>query len=397
MPTNNQSKNSRIRLSRRCEIIERSEIRNMSVECDRVGGINLSQGVCDMPVPEPVKKAAQKAIDDGLNTYTRHDGIAELRSAIASKMAAHNGIEADPETEIVVSAGATGAFYCACMALLDPGDEVLIFEPYYGYHVITLRAVEAVPVYVKLRPPDWIFDMAELEKAVTPRTKAIMINTPCNPSGKVFTEGELRSLAEFAVKHDLIVFTDEIYEYMLYDGRKHISPGSLPAIRNRTVTISGFSKMFSVTGWRLGYSVCRADWAKMIGYMNDMVYVCAPAPLQAGAAAGLVRLGKPFFKEMEEDLTLKRDLICSALTKAGLAPYEPQGAYYVLANVAGLPGKTSKDKAMGLLKSTGVACVPGEAFYDVPEDGDKIVRFCYAKPLESLREACRRLENLKMA
>lgn len=381
----------RLALSRRCGIIERSEIRNMSVECDKVCGINLSQGVCDMPVPVPVKRAAQRAIDAGLNTYTRHDGIEELRRAIAAKLRSHNDIKADPETEIVVSAGATGAFYCACLALLNPGDEVIIFEPYYGYHVITLRAVEAKPVYVKLRPPNWDFSLAELEKAVTKRTKGIMINTPCNPSGKVFTREELKALAKFAVRHDLIVFTDEIYEYMLYDGRKHISPGSLPELKSRVVTISGFSKMFSVTGWRLGYSACRADWAKMIGYMNDMVYVCAPSPLQAGAAAGLRKLGRAFYREMEEDLTLKRDLICAALEKAGLPPYKPQGAYYVLADVSRLPGKTSKDKAMRLLRSTGVACVPGEAFYDRPEDGDNIARFCYAKPLASLKEACRRL------
>src|SRR6267143_79532 len=214
-------------LSRRSGFVVRSEIRNMSVECERVGGINLSQGVCDTEVPAPVRRAAQVAIDEGPNCYTRHDGLAELRSAIAATLGRRCGLEYDAESEIVVSAGSTGAFYCACLALLNPGDEVILFEPYYGYHVNTLLAVEARPSYITMRPPEWTFKAMDLEAAFTPRTRAIVVNTPANPSGKVWTRAELECVAEFARRHDLFVFTDEIYEHFLYDDRVHVPPASI--------------------------------------------------------------------------------------------------------------------------------------------------------------------------
>ena len=272
-------------LSRRCDSLVHSEIRNMSLECEKVGGLNLSQGVCDMEIPLPVVEGARAAILAGQNSYTRYDGIKELRVAIAKKSKDYNGITADPESEIIVSGGSTGAFYSACLALLDPGDEVILFEPYYGYHRITLEAAQGVATYVRLRLPDWTFTAEDLEKAFTPRTRGIMVNTPANPSGKVFTAGELATIQKFAEKHDLFIFTDEIYEYIVYDGRKHISPGSLPGAAGRTITISGYSKTFSVTGWRVGYSISDAKWARMIGYMSDLVYVCAPSPLQAEAVS----------------------------------------------------------------------------------------------------------------
>lgn len=365
----------------------------MSVECERVGGINLSQGVCDMPTPEPVCHGAISAIQGGQNSYTRHDGVAELRQAIAAKMHAFNKIEADPETEVVVSAGSTGAFYCACMALLNPGDEIVIFEPYYGYHIQTILAVDAVPVYVKMSPPDWSYRIEDVQAAISPKTKGIMINTPANPSGKVFSERELTELLQLAEKHDLFVFTDEIYEYITYDGLKHISPGSLPGAKDRVVTISGFSKTFSITGWRIGYSVCRPDWAQMIGYMSDLVYVCAPSALQFGAATGLLRLSRSYYEELCGSLLKKRDQICSALSAARLTPYKPAGAYYVLADISRVPGNSSKERAMRLLADTSVACVPGEAFFDRSEDGDSLARFCYAKPDNALDEACARLHS----
>jgi aminotransferase len=379
-------------LSKRSARIEQAEIRAMSIECEKVGGINLAQGVCDTPVPFPVREQAQRGIENGTNSYTRFDGLAQLREAIARKIFQHNGIQADPETEIVVSAGSTGAFYCACLALLDPGDEVILFEPYYGYHRNTLLAVEAVPRYVTLLPPDWSFSKADLERRATSRTKAMVVNTPGNPSGKVFSRAELSSIAEFAQRHDLFVFTDEIYEHFVYDGRCHLSPGSLAGLADRTITISGFSKTFSITGWRIGYAVAAARWARRIGYMNDLVYVCAPSPLQYGVALGLARLEDSFYQELSLEYAKKRDRICHVLERAGLRPYIPQGAYYILADVAFLPGSDSKDKAMFLLDHTGVASVPGEAFFH-NGSGKNLVRFCYAKTEEELEEACHRLAS----
>lgn len=382
-----------LKVSQRAERIVQSEIRAMFIECAKVGGINLSQGVCDTEVPLPVRTGAQKAIDDGVNSYTRYDGREELRKAIAKKMQDYNGIQVDPESEIVVSGGSTGAFYCACLALLNPGDEVIVFEPYYGYHINTLLAAEARPSYVRLRPPDWSFQKEDLEGAITKNTRGILVNTPANPSGKVFNRTELQWIADVAHRDDLFVFTDEIYEYFLYDGRKHISPGSLPGMADRTITISGFSKTFSITGWRIGYSVSQAKWAQMIGYLNDLIYVCAPAPLQMGVAQGILELKPEYYRELCHQYAVKRDKICSALTKAGLTPYIPQGSYYVLADVTHLPGKTSKDKAMFVLSKTGVAGVPDEAFFHEPPDS-LFIRFCFAKEDRDLDEACRRLEKL---
>ena len=366
----------------------------MSIKCEKVGGINLAQGVCDTEVPLSVRIAAQKAIDAGVNSYTRFDGLKELRNAIAQKMRDYNGINADPDSEIIVSAGSTGAFYCACLALLNPGDEIILFEPYYGYHVNTILAAEAVPAYVSMKPPDWIFSPEDLERAVTPRTRGIMVNTPSNPSGKVFGRTELEWIADFATRHDLFVFTDEIYEYFLYDGRQHISPGSLPGMAERTITISGYSKTFSITGWRIGYSVSQAKWAQMIGYLNDLIYVCAPAPLQVGVAKGIIELNPDYYKDLCNLFSKKRDNICNTLSKAGLKPSIPQGAYYVLADVSHLPGRTSKDKAMLILSKTGVASVPDEAFFH-KHGGSQFIRFCFAKDDKELDEACQRLERLK--
>jgi len=382
-----------LQISNRAERIVQAEIRAMSIECEKMGGINLAQGVCDTEVPLPVRVGAQKAIDAGINSYTRYDGLKELREAIAKKMLEYNGISANPEAEIIVSSGSTGAFYCACLALLNPGDEVLLFEPYYGYHINTILAAEAVPTYVCMTPPDWTFSPEDLERVVTPRTRAIMVNTPANPSGKVFGREELEWIAGFATRHDLFIFTDEIYEYFLYDGSQHISPGSLPGMAERTITISGYSKTFSITGWRIGYSVSHAKWAQMIGYLNDLIYVCAPAPLQMGVAKGILELKPEYYNELCDLYSKKRDNICNTLTNVGLIPSIPQGSYYVLAEVSNLPGRTSKDKAMFILEKTGVASVPDEAFFHKP-GASQFVRFCFAKEDKELNEACRRLERL---
>jgi aminotransferase len=380
-------------LSSRTQQLVQADIRAMSIECERVGGINLAQGVCDTEVPPPVARGAQLAISQGFNTYTRFDGLRELRQAIAQKLLKYNGIEADPDSEIIVCSGSTGAFYCACMALLDPGDEVVMFEPYYSYHVNTILAVGAIPRYVTLYGPQWTFTPEDLEKVINPKTKAIVVNTPANPSGKVFSRTELEWIADAACRYDLFVFTDEIYEYFLYDGRVHISPASLPGMADRTITISGFSKVFSITGWRIGYSISARRWAQMIGYVNDLVYVCAPAPLQYGVALGIEELNSEFYRFLQSQYMQKRDRICKALERAGLTPFIPQGAYYVLADIARIPGETSRDKAMYLLYRAGVAGVPGAAFFH-NGDGENLIRFCFAKNDAELEEACQRLEEL---
>jgi aminotransferase len=380
-------------ISKRSEMIVQSEIRNMSIECDRVGGVNLSQGICDLELPEPVRIGACEAIGSGINHYTRYDGLTVLREAIAQKLSSFNHISADPEKNIIVSGGATGALYSACLALLNPGDEIILFEPFYGYHLNTFLAVDAVPVYVKLNPPEWSFDIKELEAVITSRTRGIMINTPSNPCGKVFTRRELDLLADFATRYDIFVFTDEIYEYFVYDGREHISPGSLPQISDRTITISGYSKTFSITGWRLGYAVCDQKWAQMIGYINDLVYVCGPAPLQMGVAKGITDLASGYYDDLCNMYYRKREQICSVLQEKGLTPYVPQGAYYVLADVSAVPGSSSKEKAMYMLNQVGVASVPGSAFYH-NYAGDSLVRFCFAKSEDMLTNACSRLRKL---
>ena len=380
-------------LSRRASAIAQSEIRVMSVECERVRGINLAQGIADTEVPEPVRREAQQAIARGRNQYTRLDGIAELRHAIARKLSSYNGIAADPEREIVVTGGSTGAFYAACLALLNPGDEVVLFEPYYGYHAGTLDLAGACPVFCRLQPPDWRFDPAELERAITPRTRAIVINTPANPSGKVFTREELTAIAALCVRHDLVCFTDEIYEYFLYEGRRHISPATLPGMAERTVTISGFSKTFSITGWRVGYCASPARWAGAIGYYSDLTYICAPSPFQWAVAAGLNELDGGFYASLAREYAAKRELLCSTLREVGLEPYVPHGSYYCLADASQLAGATSKQRAMVLLERTGVAAVPGAAFY-APGGGETMLRFCFAKTDADLAEGCCRLRRL---
>jgi aminotransferase len=373
-----------------------SEIRAMSIECVRVGGINLSQGVCDTPVPLSVMQGAAAAIMEGGNSYTHYAGLRELRQAIACKQKRFAGMELDPDSNIIVSSGATGAMYCAFQALLNPRDEVIVFEPYYGYHVSTLHAVEAVPVFIRLAPPAWSFSPRELEEVIGPRTKGILVNTPANPSGKVFSRQELEVVALVAERYDLFVFTDEIYEHFVYDGLSHCSLATLPGMRERTITVSGFSKTFSITGWRIGYAICDARWAQTIGYFSDLVYVCAPAPLQSGVARGLLDTGETYYQGLSVEYARKRDRFCHALEQAGLKPFFPSGAYYVLADVSALPGKTARERAMHILRHTGVACVPGSAFYS-GSGGEDLVRFCFARDDRILDDAAERLLKLRFS
>lgn len=384
---------SRLALSHLAPDTFQSEIRAMTMECDRMGGINLAQGVCDTPVPAVVEAAAIQAIREGQNIYTRCDGIARLREAIAQKQLRDYGLRYDSEREVMVASGATAGLHAAAMALLDPGDEVLLFEPFYGYHVNTLKSLRVNPVLVALAEPDWQLDVDAMRAAITPRTRAILLNTPANPSGKVFTLPELEAVAQLVLEHDLFLFTDEIYEYFVYDGARHICPATLPGLRERTIVISGFSKTYSVTGWRLGYVTADEKWMPAMAHFHDLTYVCAPAPFQVAAAAGLEQLPPSFYLQIAADYEDKRGRLLSALEAAGMDPAVPQGAYYILARATRLPGKTAAEKARHLLAQTGVAAVAGSAFFR-PGRGEDLLRFCFAKLDSELDEACERLRRV---
>lgn len=385
---------SRLQLSELAPGAVQSEIRAMTTACDAIGGINLAQGVCDTPVPQPVEAEAYEAIRRGDNIYTRMDGIARLRTAIADKQRRDYGLAYDAETEVMVASGATAGLHAAAMALLNPGDEVILFEPFYGYHVATLQSQRIKPVLVPLAEPGFELDTDALQAAITPRTRAILLNTPANPSGKVFTQVETEAVAQVCLEHDLFLFTDEIYEYFVYDSQRHLAPATLPGMRERTIVISGFSKTFSITGWRLGYVTADARWMGAMAYFHDLTYVCAPSPFQHGAAAGLEQLPASFYRQIAADHQSKRQRIVSALRDAGLTPTVPAGAYYVLAEAKPLPGTTAPEKARALLAATGVAAVAGSAFFRKGR-GENLLRFCFAKQDEALDEACARLRRLR--
>jgi aminotransferase len=370
-----------------------SEIRAMTMECDRIGGVNLAQGVCDTDVPAPVAEGAIAAIRAGHNIYTRLDGIARLRQAIAAKLGEDRGLAVDPDREVLVTSGATGAFHAAVMALLNPGDEVVLFEPFYGYHANTLTSLRMKPVIVPLSAPDWSLDIDALRAAITPRTRGVMINTPANPTGKIFSRAELEALGAIAAEHELFLFTDEIYEYFLYGQAEHISPAMLEGMRERTILMSGFSKTFSITGWRLGYLVADAKWLGAMSYFHDLTYVCAPSAFQHGAAAGLEQLGPEFYRQLARDHEKKRDWLVAALKGAGLTPDVPAGAYYILADATRIPGENAAQKARTLLARTGIASVAGSAFFR-PGRGENLLRFCFAKKDADLEDACQRLSRL---
>jgi aminotransferase len=385
---------SQLQLSEIAPSVIQSEIRAMSVLCENVGGINLAQGICDTDLPAVVAEGAVDAIRNGFNIYTRLDGITLLREAIAEKLQSYNRLKVDPTTQVLVTNGATGALYASLLALLNPGDEVLLFEPFYGYHVSTLLSLRMQPVPVPLTPPDWTLDLDALRSAITSRTRAIILNTPSNPSGKIFTRAESEALAALAVEHDLFVFTDEIYEYFLYDGKQHLSLAALPGMAERTITISGLSKTFSITGWRVGYLAASARWISAIGYFHDLTYVCSPAPLQHGALAGLRTLASTdFYRQLATEYQAKRDELCQALRDAGLPPSVPAGAYYALADASRISGATAREKARNLLQATGVAAVAGSAFFR-PGRGENLLRFCFGKKSADLTRACDHLRAL---
>lgn len=382
-------------MSQRLQGIAQSEIRAMTRAANAAGAINLGQGICDLPTPAPVAQAAIAAIQDRKSTYTYAEGDGALRIKIAEKLVRVNGIVADPETDIVVTAGSAAAFTCVLHGLFDPGDELLIPEPFYGYHVGASKVAGVVPRFVELEGPSLRLTEDRLRAAVTPKTRGLVLCTPSNPSGRMLDLEEIGAAERIAEEFDLVVVTDEIYESIFYDGRTHVSPASTsPAMAKRCVTILGLSKTFSITGWRLGYVAAPPEMAEKLKLVHDLFYICAPTPLQHGVAAGF-DLPDSFFESMRAEYAEKRSLMTETLRKVGLKPIVPEGAYYVLADVAGMGECTAKDAAMRLIHEAGVACVPGTAFFSGThaEDGQGLVRFCYAKELDVLQEACTRLEK----
>jgi len=369
-----------------------SDIRSMSRACDAVGGINLGQGICDLPTPPPVAKAACDAIMTNKVVYTAPEGIAPLRAAIAKKIERRYGLSYDVASEVVVTSGATGGFAAACLALFDPGDEIILFEPYYGYHFNTVLTLGLKPVLVATRPPSWGVDPSALRAAITPRTRAMLVCTPGNPSGKVWSAAELDLALAVCEENDLLAITDEIYEHMVYDGRAHVPFATRGRAKERTVMISGFSKTFAVTGWRLGYLTAPPEMARRITVAHDLLYVCAPTPLQHAMIEAL-EMPESYYTALEASYARKREILCSALADVGLTPYVPQGAYYVLADMRKLGAPNAKAASMLLLERTKIASVPGTSFYADPV-GETLARFCYAKEEDVLEEAARRLRTL---
>ncbi len=372
-----------------------SDIRRMTRECVRVDGINLGQGICDLPTPPLVRDGAIDAILAQKSTYSYPEGALELREVIAEKLARDNDLKADPLTDIVVTIGATGAFAATLMALLNPGDGIIIFEPYYGYHLNSAVVAGLDPQYVTLTPPDFSIDADRIEAAIQPHTRAMVVCTPSNPCGKMFSRAELEIIAEIAHKHDLLIITDEIYEYIRYDGRPHISPATVDGLWERTVTIMGLSKTFSITGWRLGYAVAPAELARPITLVNDLFYVCSPTPLQHGVAQGF-HAPQAYFDSLQTDYKKKRDMTCDALKAAGMEPIVPQGAYYVLADISDRGYGSAREGAMDLLERGGVASIPGSAFFN-GNTGEGLLRFCFAKEDAVLEEACVRIREFGAA
>ena len=379
-------------ISDRLRGLVQSDIRRMSRECERVDGVNLGQGICDLPtIPELVEGACD-AIRSNKATYSKFEGIDLLRERIAHKVEHYNGFKADPAKEIVVTVGSSGGFLTAAMATLNAGDEVILFEPYYGYHLNTLTVLGFVPKFVPLQAPNWDIDFDALRAAFSPKTKAIVVCTPSNPSGKMFTRQELEKIGALCREFGAWIFTDEIYEYIVYDGRKHVSVASIPSCRDIAITISGFSKTFSITGWRIGYAIADARVAGPIGLMNDLFAICAPTPLQWGVARAL-EVPDQYYRNMAADYQKKRDMLASALEASGFRPSVPQGSYYMLATI---PDEMEDDRAAAnaLLEEARVASVPGSAFF-VSGAGKRMLRFCFAKDFDALEEGCKRIKEFR--
>src|SRR5580692_174244 len=385
-------------LSDKVEYFTESVIREMTRQAMLHGAVNLAQGFPDFSAPVEIKRAAQEAIAADVNQYAITWGAKNLRNAIARQMQEWQGIAVDPETQITVCCGSTEAMISTLLAVCNKGDEVVIFEPFYENYGPDSVLSGAKPVFVKLRPPptadgEWTFDERELRAAFHHQTKAIILNTPNNPTGKVFTRGELELIRDLCVEFDVLAITDEIYEHILFDGTEHISMASLDGMRERTVTINGMSKTYSVTGWRVGWAVAPEKITNAIRKVHDFLTVGAPAPLQEAGAAAL-SLPAEYYAKLAEGYRVRRDHLMPALEAAGFRCFRPRGAYYVMTDISSFGFADDIEFVKYLVKDIGVAAVPGSSFYRDPKDGAKQVRFAFCKKSETLDEEARKLGKL---
>jgi len=379
--------------ARRTATFTESVIREMTRIAHQHEAINLAQGFPDFPMPGPMKDAACAAIQGDINQYAITWGAPALRLAIAEKYRRWYGMDVDPEREITVTCGATEAMASTFLALLDPGDEVIILAPFYENYGPDAILADAKPVYVPLEGPEWRLDPDRLRRAFTSRTRAIVVNTPHNPTGRVLARDEISLIASLCVEHDVLAFTDEIYEHIRYVGAHH-ALATWPGMRERTVTISGLSKTFSCTGWRLGYAIAPEAQSVAIRKVHDFLTVGAPAPLQAAAAVAM-RFDADYYNQLARDYRERRDLLAGALTEAGFLFSLPQGAYYILADFSALSDTPDDVFAKWMTADVGVATVPGSSFYGDGDLGRRFVRFAFCKKTETLARAAERLATLR--
>ena len=382
------------RISAKAASFTESVIREMNRLAVEAGAVSLAQGFPDFPCPTELKEAAAAALNADVNQYAITWGAPGLRQAIASKTSrTYPGWVPDPETEITVTCGATEAMIAGMLGLLDPGDEVIVFEPFYENYGPDAVLSDARPRYVTLHEPDWTFDPDELRAAVSPRTRALVLNSPHNPTGKVFTREELGIIADLCIENDLIAFTDEIYEHLVYEG-EHVPMATLPGMRERTVAINSISKTYSLTGWRVGWVIAPPALTNGVRKVHDFLTVGAAAPLQAAAT---VALGLPasYYDALLDAYRERRDTLVPALEAAGFRVWQPAGAYYVMTDIAGLTDEDDVTFARRLILDPGVAAVPGSSFYSRPELGRTQLRFAFPKQLETLRAAAERLAALR--
>ncbi|MFA5236726.1 MAG: aminotransferase class I/II-fold pyridoxal phosphate-dependent enzyme [Methanoregula sp.] len=373
----------------RADTFTESVIREMTRLSLKYGAVNLAQGFPDFPCPDELKIAACEAVNADVNQYAITWGAKELREEIAKRVKTYNGMDFDPETGITVTCGSTEAMLASLLAVITPGEEVIVPEPFYENYGPDTILSGAVPRYVSLGD-DFSIDEEAWKKAFSRKTKAIVINTPNNPTGKVFTKKELSFIADLCVDHNVIAITDEIYEHILYDGRKHVSIGSLGGMQDRTITIGSFSKTYSVTGWRVGYALAHPDLTARIRKIHDFLTVGAPAPLQQACAAAL-RFPESYYKELAADYDRKRKILFAGLIDAGFSCELPEGAYYIFTDISAF-GKNDVEFARDLIKTAGVAAVPGSSFYHT--GGETKLRFTFSKKDSTLQEACRRLKKI---
>jgi aspartate/methionine/tyrosine aminotransferase len=387
--------NPRPRASTKASSFTESVIRDMTRLANRYDAINLGQGFPDFPAPDEVKEAARKAIADDHNQYPITWGVPAFREAITAAYQRDHGMPVDPETEICVTCGSTEAMIAAMLGVLDPGDEVLTFEPFYENYSPDSILTGAVPRLVSLRPPDWTFDEAELRATFTARTRAIVINTPNNPTGKVFSREELGLIAELCVEHDAVAITDEIYEHITYDGAEHVPIATLPGMHERTVTISALSKTYSVTGWRVGWAIAAAPLMAGIRPVHDFLTVAAATPLQVAGITAL-DLGPAYYEGMRAGYAQRREVMLRVLADGGFeVASAPAGAYYVMADCSHLGLGDDVATARHQVEHVGVAAVPGSSFVDDPADGAHLLRFAFCKRVETLEAAGERLRTLQ--